>query len=200
MTLTAIETEYAPSSGVLDDLYTHMEWADALVWSATLKTKGATTDTVLRAKFHHVHQTQRAFLELWTEQFQPLPEAEDFSDLNSVVAWAHPYYAEVRAFLEAVDADALTRVVPAVFRERMEQNFGQGAPAVTLRDTVLQVPTHTAHHRGQINARLRELGGEPPLVDFIIWVWAGRPAPPWKDVWTDPDERRRGEPSAGQPI
>jgi hypothetical protein len=23
------------------------------------------------------------------------------------------------------------------------------------------------HHRGQINTRLRELGNEPPLVDFI---------------------------------
>jgi hypothetical protein len=26
-----------------------------------------------------------------------------------------------------------------------------------------------------VNARLREMGGELPLVDFIAWVWFGKP-------------------------
>jgi hypothetical protein len=28
----------------------------------------------------------------------------------------------------------------------------------------------------QVNTRIRELGGTPPLVDFIAWIWAGKPA------------------------
>ena len=27
--------------------------------------------------------------------------------------------------------------------------------------------------------RLRELGGEPPPIDLIVWYWKGRPAPAW---------------------
>ncbi len=38
---------------------------------------------------------------------------------------------------------------------------------------------HSTHHRGQVAARLRELGGEPPLVDFIAWLWWKRPEPEW---------------------
>ena len=28
---------------------------------------------------------------------------------------------------------------------------------------------------------LRELGGEPPATDLIVWLWKGRPAPDWGD-------------------
>ncbi|NTW75253.1 MAG: hypothetical protein HGB29_10375 [Chlorobiaceae bacterium] len=30
-----------------------------------------------------------------------------------------------------------------------------------------------------MNARLRELGIEPPMTDFIAWVWAQKPAAAW---------------------
>jgi uncharacterized damage-inducible protein DinB len=38
---------------------------------------------------------------------------------------------------------------------------------------------HTQHHRGQVCTRLREVGGEPPTVDFIVWLWENRPDPTW---------------------
>jgi uncharacterized damage-inducible protein DinB len=44
---------------------------------------------------------------------------------------------------------------------------------------MFQVTSHSTHHRGQVNARLRALGGEPPLVDYIAWVWFGKPAADW---------------------
>ena len=43
---------------------------------------------------------------------------------------------------------------------------------------------HSTYHRGQVNVRLRELGGEPQLVDFIAWVWEGKPRAVWDDVNT----------------
>ena len=45
--------------------------------------------------------------------------------------------------------------------------------------SVWNVVLHTQHHRGQISARLREVGGEPPTVDFIVWLWTGRPGAAW---------------------
>ena len=34
---------------------------------------------------------------------------------------------------------------------------------------------HSHYHRGQNATRLRELGGEPPMTDLIVWYWKGRP-------------------------
>jgi uncharacterized damage-inducible protein DinB len=41
------------------------------------------------------------------------------------------------------------------------------------------VPMHSQYHRGQVNARLKEVGGVPPNVDYILWVWVGRPVGLW---------------------
>jgi uncharacterized damage-inducible protein DinB len=48
-----------------------------------------------------------------------------------------------------------------------------------VAECLLQLALHSAHHRGQVAAWLREAGGEPPLTDFIAWVWMRRPAPTW---------------------
>ncbi len=42
-----------------------------------------------------------------------------------------------------------------------------------------QVANHSTYHRGQVNRSLRQLGGEPPLVDYIAWVWFGKPKAEW---------------------
>ena len=47
---------------------------------------------------------------------------------------------------------------------------------------MIQVAMHTAYHRGQINTRVRELGGEPKLVDFIAWIWYGKPKADWNFI------------------
>jgi uncharacterized damage-inducible protein DinB len=62
--------------------------------------------------------------------------------------------------------------------DRLVERFGQALPA-TWSETVLQVNLHTTYHRGQVTSRLRALGSEPPLTDFIAWIWMGRPAPGW---------------------
>ena len=73
------------------------------------------------------------------------------------------------------------------FGDRMRQHFGDASGSVTLGVTALHVAAHTTHHRGQVMTRLRELGGAPPLVDYVIWVWWGSPAAAW--------DRPPGQPS-----
>ncbi|HLG57803.1 MAG TPA: hypothetical protein VI485_20835 [Vicinamibacterales bacterium] len=41
--------------------------------------------------------------------------------------------------------------------------------------------SHSTYRRGQVNERFREVGGEPPLVDDIAWIWFGRPEPDWSE-------------------
>jgi hypothetical protein len=42
----------------------------------------------------------------------------------------------------------------------------------------MQVCMHSHGHRSQCATRLRALGGEPPVTDFIVWL-NERPAPAW---------------------
>ena len=46
---------------LLRELYAHMEWADAMVWSQILNTESAYDDRRLREKLFHIHDTQQAF-------------------------------------------------------------------------------------------------------------------------------------------
>jgi len=50
---------------------------------------------------------------------------------------------------------------------------------ISRRHALMQAAMHSHYHRGQNAARLRELGGAPPLTDFIIWIRKGQPAPVW---------------------
>ena len=54
--------------------------------------------------------------------------------------------------------------------------------ATCPKSCATQVASHSTYHRGQVNARLREVGGTPPLVDYIAWIWFGRPAPNWSSA------------------
>jgi uncharacterized damage-inducible protein DinB len=52
---------------------------------------------------------------------------------------------------------------------------------VTVAEALTQVAMHTQHHRGQSMTRLRNLGGKPRNVDYIIWAWKQRPEGRWDD-------------------
>ena len=45
----------------MKDLYTHLVWADRLVWTAV----GDTDDKRIRDVLAHLHMTERAFLKTW---------------------------------------------------------------------------------------------------------------------------------------
>ena len=65
------------------------------------------------------------------------------------------------------------------WRRWVEKTIGRAPEPTTFGETMLQVSQHSTYHRGQVNARLRELGIDAPLTDFIAWVWQGKPAPEW---------------------
>ena len=67
----------------------------------------------------------------------------------------------------------VNRPVALPWAQQVAERLGFEPALVTLADTAAQVVAHTAHHRGQVMTRLRGLGGNPPLIDFIAWVWRG---------------------------
>lgn len=162
----------------LSELMAHMEWADALVWSTTLQSGPARGDERLRGWLHHIHTVQRAFTAIWKGGTPSLVSVTSFADAPALAGWGRGAHAGVQAFLSTADAATLARTVELPWAGRaIERQAAIAHP--TLAETVRQVSLHSMHHRGQVNARLRELGAEPPLVDYIAWIWRGRPEPLW---------------------
>lgn len=162
----------------LTDLYRHMEWADAAVWASVLASEGGREDTKIREYLHHLHVVQRAFLRAWRGEPRETPYP-DFDDAPSLMSWGRTYYGEAFAHLKTLNDEQTAEPLPVPWASMVERMLGHAPETTTVGETVLQVALHTLYHRGQINARLREVGGEPPLVDYIAWVWLGRPAPNW---------------------
>ena len=170
----------AQSIGLLRELIRHMEWADAEVWRAVLGHEPAFNDVRLKNLLTHLHVVQRLFLILWTKQpLDPASAQPSFATLGDLRAWALTSYPESNRFLGTVDASMLKDVVEMPWARSLEAQLGRPIAMPTLGETIQQVASHSTYHRGQINARLREVGGRPPLVDYIAWIMFGRPEPNW---------------------
>jgi uncharacterized damage-inducible protein DinB len=163
----------------LRELTRHMEWADASMLRALQAHAPAAEDARVRSLLMHLHGVQRWFLALWHSQPLPATPASGAADLPALRGAVETYYRELEAALSAFDAEALERPIVTPGLESYEQKIGRRFDRPTLAETMLQVVMHSTYHRGQLAARLRELGGEPPLVDYIAWIWFGRPAPDW---------------------
>jgi uncharacterized damage-inducible protein DinB len=172
-----VEVEMLPQE--LRGLVRHMEWADALVWRSVLAVPQAHTDTRMRESLYHLHVVQWAYLHIWRGEPLDAPELESFKDLTAVHAWGHDYYRQALPYLDTLELEELQRQVQFPWAEQLAERFGSARPA-TLAETILQITSHTMYHRGQVNTRVRELGGEPRLADFIAWIWMGRPDAEWE--------------------
>jgi len=156
----------------------HAEWADALVWKSVAA--WGREDHDLRSVLHHLHMVQWAYLHIWrAEQVKP-PELTTFPTLLAIRGWAREYYRELPSYLARVSGPAVAEPVRFPWSDRLVQRFGQVRSA-TWAESVLQLAMHSAHHRGQVARRLRELRLEPPMTDFIAWIWADRPEADWGD-------------------
>lgn len=162
----------------LDQLVRHMEWADAKIWGTVLELAPAREDSRIRTLLHHIHTVHRVYLQLWRNEPVSVPELDEFSDLPSLYRWARSYYGDLPGVLASLDSRALDRELEIPWADRLIERFGR-VPPTDLRQSLLQVTSHSSYHRGQVNTRIREVGGQPPSIDFVVWVWAGQPEANW---------------------
>ena len=160
-------------SSYLDELYAHQEWADAEHWRAFEAHPAALADKAIRERLLHIHQVQYAFLWITgprTSGFE-FKKLEDFATMADLKQYAQHYHTAVGELLKGLDSDKLEELVEAPWF----------TPPVKLsrRHALTQAAMHSHYHRGQNATRLRELGGVPPMTDFIIWLRKGQPAAQW---------------------
>ena len=124
----------------------HAEWADALVWKAVGAADG--DDVELRAKLHHLHMVQWAYLHIWRAEPVRPRELSTFPGLPAIRAWAREYYRELPSYIGTVPESALAREIRFPWADRLVHSFGRVGPA-TWAESVLQLAMHSAYHRGR---------------------------------------------------
>jgi uncharacterized damage-inducible protein DinB len=163
-------------------LLQHMQWADAEVWKKVLSFSASENDERIKKLLYHLHQGQNAFYFLWNDLPMEIPKQEEFSDLKSIAKWGFDYQQKLDEFLSSPKSNEKDRVIKIPWSVFVERKTGKKVVPATLEETMLQVASHSTYHRGQINTRFRELGGEPASVDFIVWIWLGKPDGDWLEA------------------
>jgi uncharacterized damage-inducible protein DinB len=157
----------------LDELYAHQEWADAEHWCGFESHPAALADKAIRDRLLHIHLVQHGFLWVTSPQRSEFAfkKLEDFPDMAHLKKYAQQGLKEMRELLEKTDQGRM--------QELIEVPWFKPALKISVRHALTQAAMHSHYHRGQNATRLRELGGEPPMTDFIVWLREGQPAARW---------------------
>ncbi len=168
------------SLDLVRDLLSHAAWADAEVWLAVRAHPELMADTALKTKLHHMHIVQYAFPAIWDRRPIDVAPLESFADADAMIAWARAGHEALASRTASMTQEETGSHASVPWSRLVAERIGHEPEPVTVLETMLQVSSHSTYHRGQASTRIRELGGKPPLVDYIAWVWFGRPAPRWE--------------------
>lgn len=157
----------------LRELYAHQEWADAEHWRAFEGHPAALGDKAIRERLLHIHQVQHAFLwvtSLTRSEFV-FKKLEDFPSMADLKKYGQEGLEEMDELVKNTDQNRM--------EELIEVPWFKPALKISVRQAMTQAAMHSHYHRGQNATRLRELGGAPPMTDFIVWLRNGKPAAEW---------------------
>ncbi len=153
----------------LRDLFGHCEWANGVffhTWG-----KGPARDhEELRTRVTHILRVQQGFASVLTSETDGEPPGGEPPSYDELKAWAQKSHGELNAYLGSISETDLARQVQIPWIPDC---------TITASAALVQAAMHAQHHRGQCMTRLKDFGGEPKNVDWIIWVWKNKPAPQW---------------------
>lgn len=157
---------------MLSDFVGHQAWADAEQWRAIQALPAAADDKAISTRLHHIHLVQHAFLSIVKGEKVEISGPADFATSADLKAYARRGHEAILAYVARTPAAEFDRMLTIPW-------FNNPPIEVTVAQALTQAAMHSHYHRGQNATRLRELGGEPPLTDLIVWYWKGRPAAAW---------------------
>jgi uncharacterized damage-inducible protein DinB len=157
----------------LRDLLAHADWANAVFFHTWGKSP-AREHEELRRRVGHIIGVQEGFLAVLRGQPAVVPPQGPPPSHDELKKRAQASHVGLREFVESLPSDGLTRQVRIPW-------FPDPPCVVTVAEALVQVATHTQHHRGQCMTRLKDFGGEPKNVDWIIWLWKARPQGRWTE-------------------
>jgi uncharacterized damage-inducible protein DinB len=155
----------------LRDLFGHQAFTDAALLNAIRRHDTAAGDAELRTLLHHILLAHRYWIHLgqglpfFMEEETTVPDSFD-----TIVARYQATQAQERVWLDGLRESDLARA--------LESPFFPGR-LIAMGDALMQICMHSHGHRSQCAMKLRALGGEPPSLDFILWL-KDRPVPDWE--------------------
>src|SRR5262245_14317223 len=155
----------------LRDLLAHAEWANAVFFHAWAKSP-ARDHEEMRRRAEHILGVQQAFLSILRGEPPGFPADGPPPPFEELKARAQASHADLRGFAAGLQEEGLARQVRIVW-------FPDPPCVITVAEALVQVAMHTQHHRGQCMTRLKDFGGEPKNVDWIIWLWKQKPPGRW---------------------
>ena len=153
------------------DLMAHAEWANAVFFHAWGKSPAREHDE-MRRRVDHIIAVQNGFLSVVRGDALTRPPEAPPSSFDELKARAETSHAGLRDFAATLTADTAARTVRLPW-------FPEPPCVITVAQALVQVAMHTQHHRGQCMTRLKDFGGEPKNVDWIIWLWKEKPEARW---------------------
>jgi len=161
-------------SSYLDELYSHQEWADAEHWRSFEAHSPALEDKAVRERLHHIHLVQHAFLWVTGTRTEPFANCklEEFSGISDLKKYAQEGLSRLNDFVKSLESARADEII--------EIPWFRPPAKISIRQALTQAAMHSHYHRGQNATRLRELGGVPPMTDFIAWLHKGQPAAVWE--------------------
>jgi uncharacterized damage-inducible protein DinB len=155
----------------LRELLAHAEWANAVFFHTWGKTP-ARDHEELRRRVEHIIGVQQAFLSMLRGEPAGGPPGGPPATYEELKTRAQTSHAAVRDFTAGLNDQDLARKVRIAW-------FPDPPCEITVAEALVQVAMHTQHHRGQCMTRLKDFGGEPKNVDWIIWLWKQKPQGRW---------------------
>jgi uncharacterized damage-inducible protein DinB len=153
------------TSEMLHDLARHQVWADGAHWKALRENPALLEDAEIRSRLNHILMAAKMLTTL-ARGGAPDPAGaqpiESMDQLEAAMEQANADFCEALGEVDLEKMIALPRGPQGPFE----------TPAWVL---LLQALTHSQHHRGQNASRMRQLGGKPPMTDFVVWYATGRP-------------------------
>lgn len=156
-------------------LYAYNRWADGLVLDACRKLTAEQYvaeqvpgwSSVRSTVFHIAVVTDGWLRRVAGEELGSTPEESDLPTVDDASHLLDGAYQLVTDMLPTLTAEQLA--TPRTFQ-------GRGRVAILPPWVVLRhVVNHSTYHRGQIAAKLKRLGVDPPATDLVFWAIAQIP-------------------------
>jgi len=161
----------------LQDLVQHKWYANARLLAAVQQAPVAAEDKQVGELLHHILLANR----FWLKLSQGVPfslesESQVPESLDALVTQYKETYA--------VEATWVKQLTDAELERQLQASYFKGH-TFSVEEGIVQICLHSHGHRAQVAIRLRELGGTPPSLDFVIWLKDDRPPV----VWPEPTDQ-----------
>ena len=156
----------------LRELLAHAEWANGVFFHAWAKSPARDQEEI-RRRVRHLVGVQAGFLMVLRGEQPSVPHDGPPPSFDELKQRAQRSHAGLRDFVTALDAAGAARTVQIPW-------FPDPPCVIRVEEALVQVAMHSQHHRGQLMTRLKDFGGESKDVDWIIWLWKGKPQARWQ--------------------